>query len=84
MKLLATIDVLGHANKRIELLKGDLTLLGPGETFDLLIVSAFPNDYIPTETSLIGALYRKGLSVAELASVRRKTTLSPEPQAERW
>jgi len=67
MKLLATIDVLGHANKRIELLKGDLTLLGPGETFDLLIVSAFPNDYIPTETSLIGALYRKGLSVAELA-----------------
>jgi hypothetical protein len=70
MKLLATINVRGHANKRIELLKGDLTLPGPGDAFDLLIVSAFPNDYIPTKTSLIGALHRKGLVVAQLATTK--------------
>ena len=44
MKLLATINVRGHPNKRIELLKGDLTSPGLENAFDLLIVSAFPGD----------------------------------------
>jgi len=33
-----------------------------------LIVSAYPNDYTPTQNSLIGALYRKGISVKDLAN----------------
>lgn len=67
MKLLDFISIRGKESKRAELWQGDLTSLGPEEGFDLLVVSAFPNDYIPTPTSLIGALNRKGLSVGTLA-----------------
>jgi hypothetical protein len=67
MKTLSSIQVHGAKPRWIELLQGDLTELGAGEGFDLLVVSAFPDDYLPTPTSLIGALHRKGLSVAALA-----------------
>lgn len=72
MKLLDTLYVHGKEGKRIELCQGDLTMLRPDEAVDLLVVSAFPNDYLPTKTSLIGALYEKGLSVAELAQKKEK------------
>lgn len=72
MKLLDSISIRGKAGKRIELHQGDLTSLRPDEAIDLLVVSAFPNDYIPTPTSLIGALYKKGLSVAALARSKER------------
>lgn len=53
--------------RRIELYQGDLTSLSPVDGVDLLILSAFPNDYVPTRSSLIGALFQKGVSVYDLA-----------------
>ena len=64
---LDTINIHGKEGKRIELHQGDLTTLRADEAVDLLVISAFPNDYLPTSTSLVGALDRKGLSVATLA-----------------
>ncbi len=68
MKLLdkITVNYKGQ-NKFIELYHGDLANLTKVEGFDLLVLSAFPNDYIPTTTSLIGSLHKTGLSVASLA-----------------
>ncbi len=68
MRLLDSIEVRHAQRKRIELYEGDLTALSASEAFDLLVVSAFPNDYTPTARSLIGALHWKGLSVRSLAS----------------
>jgi hypothetical protein len=67
MKLLDSIEIQSGQKKYIELYQGDLTALSAKEEFDLLVVSAFPNDYRPTSGSLIGALFRKGLSVNSLA-----------------
>ncbi|SDW34483.1 hypothetical protein [Nitrosomonas communis] len=47
MKLLDFIEIRGREEKRIELYQGDLTDLSPAEGFDLLVASAFPNEYTP-------------------------------------
>jgi hypothetical protein len=65
MKLLSEIKT--GKGKSLQLLKGDLTDIPNEHRVDVLVVSAFPYDYIPTHTSLIGALYYKGLSVEDLS-----------------
>jgi len=57
----------GAEPRRIGLYQGDLTAAAPGGHADLLLVSAFPDDYAPTVGSLIGGLHRAGLSVEQLA-----------------
>jgi hypothetical protein len=68
-RLLDSIDISdGSTIRRIALYEGELTAIPEEHRADILIVSAFPNDYIPTPTSLIGGLERNGLSVGRLAA----------------
>ncbi len=72
MKILEVLSVDHQGrSRRIELCAGDLTDLGRKQSVDILVVSAFPDDYTPTEFSLIGALDRKGISLAKLANAKR-------------
>jgi hypothetical protein len=58
--------------KRIELYEGDLTRMSSQEAVDILVVSAFPNDFAPTSTSLIGALHgTHGISLRALAGQKQ-------------
>lgn len=68
MELLASMTVRRpDGESEIRLYHGDLAAIPPEESVDLVVVSAFPNDYAPTVSSLIGAFHRRGLSVAALA-----------------
>jgi hypothetical protein len=69
MDLLDVLTVYyGSEARTIELHRGDLTNLTPQESIDILLVSAFPNNYLPITGTPIGALYRRGVSVEELAA----------------
>jgi hypothetical protein len=52
----------------VKLCVGDITALGPEHATDVLVVSSFPGDYSPIPGSVLDSLYRRGLSVAELAT----------------
>ena len=68
MKLLSQISIeRSQGNGVIQLLQGDLSAIPTEHATDLLVMSAFPGDYIALEGSLIYALNKKGLSVGALA-----------------
>ncbi len=79
------LDVLtvsqGNQERRIELYHGDLTDLKPEEAVDILVVSAFQGNYVPSRGTLIGALDRKGISVEKLA---RDKEVDVRPTSSCW
>jgi TIR domain. len=56
------------ASRRIEVAQGDLSDLPPDQHVDLLVVSAFPDNYEPVPGTLMHALHRKGVDVEALAA----------------
>src|SRR5690349_3981223 len=68
MKLLSQIEINEPGRiATIQLLQGDLTALPAEHETDLLVMSAFPGDYIALEGSLIHAFLKKGFSVEDLS-----------------
>ena len=68
MKLLSEITIhREQTDAAIQLLHGDLTAIPPEHAVDLLVVSAFPNSYVPVPNTLMAALYDKGIYVGEMA-----------------
>ena len=68
MQLLSQIKIEHPANTAvIQLLQGDLSSIPAEHATDILIMSAFPGNYIALKGSLIDALDEKGLSVETLS-----------------
>ena len=69
MKLLDTLQIYDERQEehRIELWHGDITETGTCDPVDVLVISALPDDYIPTPNSVIGALNKKGVSIDQLS-----------------
>jgi hypothetical protein len=69
MQLIDAIPVtFGSDIRRIELLFGNLVQIPPEHQVDAIVISAFPYDYTPTPSSLIGQLEQSGISVQKLAT----------------
>ena len=68
MKLLSQINIeRSQGSAVIQLLQGDLSAIPIEHATDLLVMSAFPGDYLALKGSLIYALNNKGLSVEAFA-----------------
>ena len=68
MNLLSQIEISRPGGlATIQLLQGDLTALPVEHETDLLVMSAFPGDYIALEGSLIYAFHKKGFSIEDVS-----------------
>lgn len=63
-------EIITAKGGKLQLLHGDLTNISDDHKVDVLVVSAFPGNYSPTSTSLIGALNAAGLSVEKLSTTK--------------
>lgn len=68
MQRIDSLDVSdGEQTRTISFWLGNPADIGRDDPVDLIIVSAFRDNYLPTRRSIIGALHRRGVSVADLA-----------------
>ena len=69
MKLLDSITIQQAAKTaELQLFQGDLSAIPPEHKVDILVVSAFPDNYVALPGSLVLALEEKGLSLQDLAN----------------
>src|SRR5690606_14795734 len=61
-------EIITAKGGKLQLLHGDLTDISEEHKVDVLVVSAFPGNYSPPSTPLIGALFSEGLSVEKLSN----------------
>ena len=68
MEIIDSIYIEHHGKRRcVNLAVGDLANLPQEHSVDAIIVSAFPDDYVPMQRTLIAALNRKGISIGDLS-----------------
>jgi hypothetical protein len=72
MKILEQLDL--KSGGRVEVCEDHIAQLSPQVETDVLVVSAFRDDYTPTTGSVVGALDRRGISVEELAEHKYGTS----------
>jgi hypothetical protein len=78
MKLLSQINIHREQDDAvIQLLQGDLTAIPQMHEVDILVVSAYPNNYEPYPKTLMAALYNKGVIVGEMAK-NKEIDLRPQ------
>ena len=77
MKLLSQLDIYRNEfDASIQLLQGDLTAIPPDHATDILVISAYPGSYEPYKTTLMAALYDKGIFVGEMAKDKEVDLIS--------
>ena len=68
LKVIDSLEVQGGSSKGvIQLCVGDVTRAKPDDAVDVLVTSAFRDEYYPVPGSVFGSLFRKGISVEDLA-----------------
>ena len=69
LKVIDSLDVQGGISESvIQFCIGDVTKASPEHAVDVLVTSAFRDQYYPVPGSVFGSLFRRGLSVEELAN----------------
>jgi hypothetical protein len=62
----------GRPPATIQLLAGDLAAIPPEHAVDALVVSAFPNSYIPNYGTLFASLFERGLDMRHVAADKQE------------
>lgn len=56
----------------IQLLEGDLSAIPPEHAVDVLVLSAFPDNYEPVPGTVVASLYERGLDMREVAQLKEE------------